>query len=358
MTQPTITTRLLGVALLLFIGFLGALAASAIGAPLPFLLGAMAAAAIVTLTIGPRIPLPMQIPNTVRSAFISIIGVMIGSAFSPDLLSQTGVLIPGSVAILVFVLAAQALNYTIFHRLGGYDRVSATAAAMPGGLMESLEIAEQKGGDVPLVTAQQFLRITLIVTLLPIGFSLWQGGAVGSAAGMSFTTIRGGPLDWLLLAAAAILGFFGGRALKIPAYAIVGPMLLSAFVHGIGWTHAAVPPWLVALAQLVVGVSLGTRFANFRGHDARKVLTLGLLSAVVMTGLGVLIASVLHQITGTPIPVLILSFAPGGLIEMGLIALSLEASPLIVTLYHVIRILLTVLLATLLFSRLRPEDDP
>ena len=346
--------RLKGVAMLVAVGALGAALAVAIGAPLPFLLGAMVATAAWCLTLGPRTGLPLGFPQNVRNAFVAVIGVMIGSAFSPDLLTQSAVLIPGTVAVALFVAGSHGMNYLIFRRLGGYDAVSAQAASMPGGLMESIQIAEQKGGDTALVTAQQFLRIALIVTFVPFAFSLWQGEAVGSAAGMRFSADTGGPRDWLLLAVAAVVGYLGGQRLHIPAYAVIGPMAVSALFHATGLTHAAVPPFLVALSQLIVGVGLGTRFINLRGKNYRRIIALGLLSATAMIALGLAISAILHPLTGTPIPVLILSFAPGGLIEMGLIALSLEASPLIVTLYHIIRIILTVLLASFLMSRLPP----
>lgn len=351
--MPTdLKARAFAAVVLLATGAIGAAIAVAIGAPLPFLLGAMVATATLCLTMADRSPVPLAFPQPVRNAFVAIIGVMIGSAFSPELLSQSAVLIPGSIAIAAFVGLAHCTNFLIFHRIGGYDKTSAHAASMPGGLMESIQIAEERGGDAALVTAQQFLRIALIVTFLPMAFSIWQGEAVGSAAGMRFSAETGGPADWALLAASAVIGYLGGQRLKIPAYAVVGPMAVSALVHGTGMTHAAVAPWLVATSQLVVGVGLGTRFINLRGKNYRRILTLGLVSAAVMIAIGLALAALLHQVTGTPIPVLILSFAPGGLIEMGLIALSLEASPLIVTLYHIIRIILTVLLASFVISRL------
>ena len=48
-----------------------------------------------------------------------------------------------------------------------------------------------------------------------------------------------------------------------------------------------------------------------------------------------------------------LAFAPGGLAEMGLIALSLQMSVVYVTAHHVLRIVLSVLIAQFLSRRLR-----
>ena len=47
-----------------------------------------------------------------------------------------------------------------------------------------------------------------------------------------------------------------------------------------------------------------------------------------------------------------MSFAPGGVTEMSLIALSLSANPAVVTLHHLYRIILTVLGLSFLRKRL------
>ena len=47
--------------------------------------------------------------------------------------------------------------------------------------------------------------------------------------------------------------------------------------------------------------------------------------------------------TGAPFDTLLISFAPGGVTEMALIALSLQANPALVTAHHIYRIILTVI---------------
>ena len=59
--------------------------------------------------------------------------------------------------------------------------------------------------------------------------------------------------------------------------------------------------------------------------------------------LGLVAALVLQRLTGTGFDVLFISYAPGGVTEMALVALSLQANPALVSLHHVVRILLTVL---------------
>ena len=56
-------------------------------------------------------------------------------------------------------------------------------------------------------------------------------------------------------------------------------------------------------------------------------------------GFALLLAGPLDQ----PVDVMLISFAPGGVTEMALVALSLQANPAFVTLHHIFRIVITVL---------------
>ena len=54
----------------------------------------------------------------------------------------------------------------------------------------------------------------------------------------------------------------------------------------------------------------------------------------------------------------VLAFAPGGLAEMSLVAVSLQISVIYVSAHHVARILLSVTFARLFARFIPPEDDP
>jgi membrane AbrB-like protein len=127
-------------------------------------------------------------------------------------------------------------------------------------------------------------------------------------------------------------------------------MLLSAIAHLLDVVHGAPPPAVVATAQLLIGASVGCRF---RGVDVLRALvamaaSLGLV--VLMLGLTVLFALALHGLTGLPLDQLVLAYVPGGIAEMGLIALSVDADPTFVATHHLVRVSLAVALAPALYG--------
>lgn len=321
----------------------GGLAALA-GAPLPWLLGAMAATGTAAAAGLRPFGAPLQFPERLRVVFIPVIGVLIGGAFTADVLAAIPGWWPALLAAVLFVPAAQALGYLVYRRVGGHPPATAWFAAMPGGLIEAIELARAAGADVATVTALQFARIALVVTALPLLFMAAAGRPLGSAAGAQVAAAPLGPLDALILTAAGAAGFFAARRLRLPAGQILGPIIASAAVHGAGLTAAAPPPWLVALAQLVIGVSLGMRFRGFSRAALRGLFGCSALAVAAMLALGALLAAGLARAGVAPFGVGMLSLAPGGVVEMGLIALSLQASPIFVTACHLARIVTAVLI--------------
>lgn len=336
--------RLIATLALLLAGWLVAapLAVRA-GLPLPYLLGPLVMSATLGILRPGLLPAGYTFPQRLRLVFIGLIGMMIGGQITPALFSDPARLGLSVAALAGFVGTAQGLNYLIFRRLGGYDRATALCAGAPGGLYESIALGEEHGADLSRLMLQQFLRVIFVVTALPVGLSLWLGAPVGSSAGMSFARAD---TDWqavpLVLATLGV-GIAAGILLRLPARQLTGPLLAAGAVTLSGLATIGLPQWLINDAQIVVGVALGLRF---KGLDRRLLLRgvwLSALSVAGMLALAALFAGLLLLVWPEPFDVLLISFAPGGLTEMALVALSLQANPAFVTLHHIIRILLTVM---------------
>ena len=156
-----------------------------------------------------------------------------------------------------------------------------------------------------------------------------------------------------MLTLCGVLGFFGGRLLRLPAPGLLGPMLLSAAAHLLDLVHGAPPPLLVAAAQVVIGASVGCRFEGYPIARVLWMILVGLGLTVIMLGVTLLFGAGLQSVTGMPLPLLVLAFVPGGLAEMSLVALALTDDPAFVATNHIVRIGLVVLLASWSFRLYR-----
>ncbi|WP_323035268.1 AbrB family transcriptional regulator [Pararhodobacter sp.] len=330
------------------LGGIGGLAAMVAGLPLAMLLGSMvttAAAAMLGVRFFGHAP---AVPQSWRFVLVPVIGVAIGASFPQDFIDQAQRWWVTIAALFAFIPVAHALGYALFHKLGRLSPQTAYYAAMPGGFVESLDMGEKAGADMTMLIMLQFLRLILCIVLIPIGFSIFEGHAVGSGAGMSLgprSTLTA--LDVGVLGFLAVAGWLIASKLRIPAAVLAGPLLLSGLAHATGFTDAAPPIWTIQVTQWVMGTSLGVRLAGFTKGQAgvAVVLSLTQISLVLLIALGV--GLVLAGPVGEPVAAVILAFAPGGVTEMSLVALSLHLSAVYVTLHHLARIILTVFVARL-----------
>ncbi len=157
----------------------------------------------------------------------------------------------------------------------------------------------------------------------------------------------------LLLSACAALGPPLGRALRVPARALIGPMLLSAAAHLCGATAAKPPAALLAAAQVVVGAAVGCRFVGVRPAALTAVAS----GAACVAGMQMLVAAatagVVSAASGAPWPLLLLSYSPGGITEMTLTAVALGYDAAFVATHHAARIVAITTLTPLAFALAR-----
>lgn len=321
------------------------LAARAAHLPLGLLLGALGATATCAIAGWRPLGRPMHLPGWLRTAFVPVIGVSTGGAFTPEVAAQAGDWLASLAALVLFIPLIHAAGF-LTYRMGGLPPAEAFFGAAPGGLIETVDLAHRNGADEAMVTVLQFLRLIVTIVAVPMIFLVLTGHAVGSAGGAKMA--GSGPLsltDVLVLAFCGAAGFWTAHRLHLPAAQMIGPLVFSAAAHGLGLVHGVPPAWLVGLTQVMLGAGLGVRFLGADHAMLRRASGL----AVLATGLSLAGAAgaalLLHALVGEDITAVFLAFAPGGLAEMSLIALSLQASLAFVTVHHVLRIVLEVSVA-------------
>ena len=343
---------LLSVALALLIGTFGGWIAYLLALPLAWMIGAMLATTAAAAS-GVRVALPAPL----RAVMVAVLGVMLGSGFTPEILPRLGEWSLSLTALIGYILVSGAASLLYFRRVANYDRVTAYFSAMPGGLSEMILVGGEMGGDSRIISLIHASRVLLVVLVLPFAFQLLIG--YDTANGDTRPTVSGPPLlsvplvDLALLGACGVVGFFAAKAMRLPAAAVVGPMILSAAVHLAGWTEAAPPFELVAAAQVIVGTAIGCRFAGVGARFMARTVAVAAGGTTILLAVTVAFAFMLHAATDLPPAALVLAFAPGGLAEMSLIALALSLETAFVATHHIVRIFLIVVLAPVAFNTLR-----
>jgi len=330
------------VLLALSIGLICGLTGNAIGMPLPWMLGPMIGNTIAALAHA-----PIKGPVKLRPIVVPIIGVMLGSAITPAFFADLGPWALTLVALPIILGASASVSFLIYRRFGRHDPVTAYYAAMPGGLNEMMIQGEEAGADGRKIALAHALRILLVILFVVAFF--WVAMGVRTTGTSNWIALDALTLwDYATLGACAFAGVWVGRWLRLPAAPVFGPMLLSGIAHLVGWVTVAPPSILVIIAQLVMGTVIGCRFIGSSLKDIRGDLVLGVASAMAMLIVAVICAEALAAF-GLPLAQAFLAFAPGGLTEMSLLALSMDQDPAYVSTIHLIRITLVIAAAPLVF---------
>ncbi|UCH73902.1 MAG: AbrB family transcriptional regulator [Rhodospirillales bacterium] len=339
------------VVLALIIGAAGALLFSWLRLPLPWMLGAMC-----TTTIAAILRVPVTAPTRIRPVMFAVLGVMLGSTFAPDMLARIGQWFGSLTLLSVCVLLTAAIAYPYFRRIAGFDPVTAFFCAMPGGMASMVAIAGAAGADERKVGLIHGSRVLLVVFAIPIWFQVTGQlqGVDRSTLGVGIESVE--VRELLILTGAGALGWVLAWKLRMPSPMMLGPLIVSAALHITGLTESQPPRELVNLAQLIIGASVGCRFAGVAPREILRALAIGAGLTVVMLAIAAMFALAGGYLFSASLPALVLSFAPGGLPEMSLAALALGVDVAFVVTHHVTRIILVVAIAPAVFRRVTKNE--
>lgn len=328
--------------LTLALGALGGAVFAWLALPLPWMLGAMTIVMLASIG-GARV----HLPRGLRDVMIAVLGVLLGSSFTPELLASIGQWRWTMLGLVVSTGLMTAIGYLYGRHVIGLDRATSFYAGAPGGQVEMITLGEQAGGDVRVIALSQTIRILTVVFTVPIWFRYGGAFDAGAAAPwIGFTDLR--VVDLVVLALCAVIGPFVGKWLRLPAGMLIGPMILSAIVHLTGLTQGAPPSLLVIAAQIVIGSANGARFDGVPIARVAKALAQAVPMALLMVACAVIVAFATANWTGLPAAQLVLTYAPGGIAEMNLVALVLGLDVAFVATHHIARVVMVLLLVPII----------
>ena len=334
--------------LAILIGFCGSILFIFLHLPLPWLLGA-----IFTTSIAIRFEnLPIQSPKTFATPARIFIGLIIGSAFTPQILDSLHLYIFSILLIIPYSILVTFAGMYYYVKVLKFDRKTAFFSSTPGGVVEMVIMGEEQKADTSKITLVQSSRVLFVVLSLPFiiqyifHFDISGNQLITKAIKNTNLT----ELFYLIII--GIIGAIGAKKLKISAAFLIGPMVLSLVAYSTGLVHTLIPDELIKFIQVIFGTVIGF---TFRGVELKIVLkifagTFGhFLILVFISGFFITIA---YYSFGFPIISTILAFSPGGQTEMNLMALIIGANVPYITIHHIMRLFIVMNLAPIFAKRL------
>lgn len=308
----------------------GGLAALA-GVPAAWLSGAALASALAAIA-----GLPVQVPGRIRTLCYVALGATLGSGVTPGVFSEMGNWGISLTAVGVTVVAVVWASLAFLSRVAGWDRASALFASVPGALSYVLAMASEDGrADVRRVAVSQTLRLLVLVVVLP---PLIAHGV----ASVPDAPLRpeSGVRDLVILALVSALASFLAMRARLPAGHLTGPFFASLALHATGAVSGGLPAEVTIPAYACLGAIIGARFTGIRLAEFRAIAgaSLGAFGVALVVSLG--IAALVSVVTGQPLALTLVAFAPGALDAMVVLAFALHMDPAYVALHQMLRMLL------------------
>ncbi len=261
------------------------------------------------------------VPGPVFTMAHAIIGLLIARTLAADTLAELLRDWPLFLAGVVFVVAASSLIGWALARWRVLPGTTAVWGAAPGGASAMVIMAGSFGADTRLVAFMQYLRVVTVVIVATLVARIWTGEAPASQLPVTwFPPLRPGALLATLLL--AFLGAQLGRALRLPAGAMIIPMVLGAVLHNMGLVSIELPPWLMAPIYAVVGWQVGSRFDRPILLHALRALPGLLVATAALIGACAGFAALLVVWGGIAPLTAYLATSPGGIDSVAIIGMA------------------------------------
>jgi membrane AbrB-like protein len=295
------------------IAFVGGAAVNLAGIPFGWMLGAIAASAFAI-----RLDARLKPPSVLLGCARVLIGLLVGSAVTPEFPRQAVHLWPVIVVVLVYTGILMKSGYFFFGRYAAFDKVTAFFSAVPGGLSEMISLSSTMGGNTLAITATHLVRFVIIIA--GINIITQTSGFVSVPRPLeSVVTIR----DWAVLGGCGLGGFLCARYFRTRIGLLLFPALLSGIAHGAGLIAVAPPRWLIVICQVIIGAAAGARLVTLGDHAVRNLLTASTIWSALLFSITLGIAWMAHILLDWPLVTVLLAIAPGGVTEISIIALAL-----------------------------------
>jgi len=301
--------------------------------PLAWMLGPMLAISIASLS-----GIKVKMPKLALSAILIILGLHIGNYIDQNLLSQMRDWIWTSMVMFFYILVSIFIVSKYLQKFSGYKKKTSIFSAAPGALGPLLILAEYEKSDLSQVATAHLIRLIIIITLFP--FFVVNFSPIEAMTIEKFNYIDQDHLDLIILLIVSVILIYIFDKIKVPAPLLAGPLVASGILQITEFASYKLPDQSINFCLLILGASVGCRFADKSLHEVIKNTAHSFVATALLIVLGIIAAIAAGYFVENNFLTLLLSYCPGGIYEVAVIAIAFDLDPNFVAFHHIIRLLI------------------
>ena len=319
--------------LVIVISIPSAIIAEYFNIPLAWFLGPMLITSIASLA-----GFKTKMPRLVLSAVLIFLGLYIGNYIDKSLFSQIQQWAWTSLIMLIYIILSVLLVSKYLQKFSRYDKKTSIFSAAPGALGPLMIIAEDEKSDLSQVATSHLIRLIIIITVFPfIVNSLYDVGISPSTTELIQDQNISNLFILIILSIILILIF---DKFKIPAALLTGTLIASGFLQITEIASYKFSPNVINYCLLILGSSVGCRFADKSFNEIVRNALHSFVATFVLVMLGLLAAYMASLVIDKNFFTLLLSYCPGGIYEVAVLAIFFNLDPEFVAFHHIIRLLM------------------
>jgi len=321
----------------------GALIADYFNIPLAWFLGPMLVTSVVSLG-----GIKTKMPRLVLSTVLIFLGLYIGSYIDKNLFSQIHQWAWTSLIMLLYIIVSVLLVSKYLQKFSGYGKKTSIFSAAPGALGPLLILAENEKSDLSQVATAHLIRLIIIITVFPfVVNSFYDTENIKMAETI---TDNQDIVHLLILVVLSIILIIIFDKLKIPAALLAGTLFASGFLQITEIASYKLPSNIIDYCLLILGSSVGCRFANKTFNEVARNTVHSFFATLFLVLLGVIAAFVAGLVIDKNFFTLLLSYCPGGIYEVAVIAIFFDLDPEFVSFHHIIRLLMILFIVPIILK--------
>ena len=330
-------------ALVIIVSIPSAMIAEYLDVPLAWFLGPMIITSIVTLC-----GIKTRMPKLVLSATLIILGLYIGNYIDKNLFSQIHQWLWTSLIMLGYIIISVLLVSRYLEKFSGYDKKTSIFSAAPGALGPLMILAEDEKSDLSRVATSHLIRLIIIITVFPFIVNSFYNVEDIETVKLSLNDQNSFDLLILIFISIAFILLFD--RLRIPAALLSGTLVASGVLQITDLAAYKLPPNIIDYSLLILGSSVGCRFADKTFNEIGKNALHSFVATFLLVMLGLLAAFIASLIIDKNFFTLLLSYCPGGIYEVAVIAIFFDLDPEFVSFHHIIRLLMILFIVPLILK--------
>ena len=300
--------------------------------PLAWMIGPMIAVSIAALN-----GLKIHMPRLALSSILIILGLHIGNYIDQNLLNQMVDWIWTTIIMFGYIVVSIVIVSKYLQKFSGYKEKTSIFSAAPGALGPLMILAEYEKSDLSQVATAHLIRLIIIITVFP--FIIVNLSATDSLEVEKFDYISQNHWNLVLLIISSVIFIFFFDKAKVPAALLSGTLVASGILQIFDIASYKLPDSSINFCLLILGASVGCRFANKTVKEVANNSFHGLVATLLLVLLGLVAAFIATFFVDNNFLTLILSFCPGGIYEVAVIAIAFDLEPDFVAFHHIIRLL-------------------